>query len=116
MATKTADLHIRIQPEIKARAEDIFASSGHTMSDAVEQFLTWTVKHNKPPVRLRRHRARIPDLNSMTKLEINQLLHESETEADNGMKKGTLQDVSEIKERMEKMVAISDKDYKFSRK
>ena len=39
MATKTAMLHIRIEPEIKEEADYIFGQIGITTSDAVKIFL-----------------------------------------------------------------------------
>ena len=36
---KTANLNIRIEPEIKASAEKLFASFGITITDAVNIFL-----------------------------------------------------------------------------
>jgi DNA-damage-inducible protein J len=37
--TKTANINIRIDPETKARAEQLFANFGITVSDAVNIFL-----------------------------------------------------------------------------
>ncbi len=36
---KTANINIRIEPEIKAQAEDLFSSFGISISDAVNIFL-----------------------------------------------------------------------------
>lgn len=87
MATKTADLHIRIQPGLKKQAEEVFAETGHTMSEALEQILGWTVKHKKSPIRLRR-RANIADFGKMTNCEVEQYLSDVSREADEDFKKG----------------------------
>ncbi|MBO7657049.1 type II toxin-antitoxin system RelB/DinJ family antitoxin [Candidatus Saccharibacteria bacterium] len=83
MATKTADVHIRINPTLKSQAEDYFEENGTTMSQAVEQFLAWTVKHKKTPMRLK-HRANILDLSRMSKTEIETMLKDSEKEVKTG--------------------------------
>ena len=79
MATKTADIHIRISPTLKAEAEDYFEKSDVTMSQALEQFLIWTIKHQKTPMRLRK-RASIPDLNAMTREETREMIDSAEQE------------------------------------
>jgi len=83
MATKTADVHIRINPGLKAQAEKVFEKNGTTMSQALEQFLAWTVKHQKTPMRLKR-RANIPDENLMTVEEIRTMLDKTMEEVEEG--------------------------------
>lgn len=80
MVTKTADIHVRIQPNLKEEAEKIFMSTGHTASDAITQFYAWTVRHKKTPMRLRRKPA-IPCLDDMTEEEINIMVEEARQQA-----------------------------------
>ena len=50
---KTETVHTRVNPEIKARAESIFATIGLTTSQAITLFLTAVVNHNGMPFELR---------------------------------------------------------------
>ena len=80
---KTAEIHTRIQPSVKRQAERIFAESGHTASDAIEQFYIWTIKHGKTPMRLRKH-ANIPDEALMSDAEADQMINEARADYKNG--------------------------------
>lgn len=84
MATKTADIHIRIQPEVKEQAEAIFARAGVSASDAIEQFYLWTIRHQKTPMRLKSRRANIPDLNEMTDDEIDAMIEDARRDVREG--------------------------------
>ncbi|MBQ3348298.1 type II toxin-antitoxin system RelB/DinJ family antitoxin [Candidatus Saccharibacteria bacterium] len=83
MATRTADIHIRINPLLKKQAEEYFDGEGVTMSQALEQFLSWTVAHHKTPMRLTR-RANIPNEKTMTKAEVRAMLDEALAEVNDG--------------------------------
>lgn len=80
MATRTAELHIRVAPDLKNSAEAFFAGAGHTLSDGIEQYLYWTVNHQRTPMRLRKRRANIPDLSKMSAAEVSGMLAEAEKE------------------------------------
>jgi len=54
--TKTANLHIRIDPETKSNAEQLFSSFGITISDAVVMFLRQSLMVNGLPFELRQPR------------------------------------------------------------
>ena len=95
MATKTADVHSRINPGLKAQAEDYFEKNGTTMSQALEQFLAWTVRHQKTPMRLKK-RANIPDLSLMTDEEVQAMLDEAEKQ----VKEGKYYTVDEVRREM----------------
>ncbi len=49
-APKTATFQMRINPEIKAEAERIFAKDGLTMTDAVNMLLQRTLNEERIPV------------------------------------------------------------------
>ncbi|MBR4458045.1 MAG: type II toxin-antitoxin system RelB/DinJ family antitoxin [Clostridia bacterium] len=53
-APKTATFQMRINPEIKAEAERIFARSGLTMTDAVNMFLQQTINEEGFPMGMTR--------------------------------------------------------------
>lgn len=49
---KTETVHTRVTPEIKMKADKIFASIGLTTSQAIMLFLTASVNHNGMPFEL----------------------------------------------------------------
>ena len=51
---KTAIFNMRIDPEIKAEAEDLFAEFGLTLSDAVNIFLYKALQEQDLPFELKR--------------------------------------------------------------
>ena len=53
---KTANLHIRIDPETKSSAEQLYSSFGITISDAVIMFLRQSIMVNGLPFELRQPR------------------------------------------------------------
>ena len=53
---KTADLHIRIDPETKASAENLFSVFGITITDAVNMFLRQAVLVGGLPFELKQPR------------------------------------------------------------
>ena len=83
MAIKSAEIHTRIQPNVKRQAEQIFARTGHTASEAIEQFYVWTIKHQKTPMRLRKH-VDIPDENLMTDAELAKMVESARKEVHEG--------------------------------
>jgi DNA-damage-inducible protein J len=54
--TKTANLHIRIDQETKAGAEELFSGFGITVSDAVTMFLNQSLMVGGLPFTLRQPR------------------------------------------------------------
>ena len=53
---KTADIHIRIDPETKANAENLFSVFGITLTDAVNMFLRQAVLVGGLPFELKQPR------------------------------------------------------------
>lgn len=51
---KTANLNIRIEPEIKAQAEELFANFGLTVTQAVNIFLHISLLHGGFPFDIQR--------------------------------------------------------------
>jgi len=54
--SKTADLHIRLDPETKTNAENLFAVFGITITDAVNMFLRQAVLEGGLPFELKQPR------------------------------------------------------------
>ncbi|MDR0964465.1 MAG: type II toxin-antitoxin system RelB/DinJ family antitoxin [Clostridium sp.] len=64
---KSADLHIRIDPETKANAENLFSLFGITVTDAVNMFLRQSVLVGGLPFELKQ-----PRFNSETEAAIHE--------------------------------------------
>ena len=47
MATRTADIHIRIEPTLKSKAEQVFARDGYSITDAFTNFCRQSVYKNR---------------------------------------------------------------------
>lgn len=84
MTQKTANIHINIQPELKDKAEQVFAATGHTASEAIEQFYAWTARHHRTPMKLKDKRISVPVEDDLTPEEIRQLLAEAKAEIERG--------------------------------
>ena len=54
--TKTANLHVRIDPKTKAGAEELFSTFGITISDAITMFLRQSLMVGGLPFELRQPR------------------------------------------------------------
>lgn len=50
---KTANINVRVEPEVKHDAENIFAGIGITLSDAVNVFLRKSIKEGGFPFSLK---------------------------------------------------------------
>lgn len=50
---KTANINVRIDPQIKKEAEYVFSSFGITLSDAINIFLRKSIMHGGLPFELR---------------------------------------------------------------
>ena len=61
-APKTATFQMRINPEVKARAEDVFSAYGMTLTDAVNIFIQQSLNSNGLPFLLSPENAE--DLNA----------------------------------------------------
>jgi DNA-damage-inducible protein J len=71
---RTAVLNIRIEPEVKAEAEDLFGSFGLTVTDAINVFLRQSIMTNGFPFEIVRYKP-----NAVTRAaiaEADSLLHD----------------------------------------
>ena len=83
MATRTADIHIRMEPTLKSQAEEIFRLNGVTPSDVVTYVYRRAVKTNRSPVALPK-RGGVLDMDRMTKEQIMAELEKAVQEVDEG--------------------------------
>lgn len=57
MATRTADIHIRIEPALKMQAEQVFSRDGYSMTDAFVNFCRQSVYRDRTIAAPRRKRG-----------------------------------------------------------
>ena len=80
MATRTATVMVRTQPETKEKAERVFARIGLSTSDAVNLFLNQVAIRNEIPFRLQGQQRKIEEprvIEDMSREEIRAMLQES---------------------------------------
>lgn len=107
MNTRTATIHTRIQPNLKSRAEQIFADSGHTTSDVIEQFYIQTVRRGKVPIHLSKRRAKIPDEILMTTDETKAMLTAASNSAKEQLSTGKTISTQDIKQDLREKYALN---------
>lgn len=81
MAQKTATILTRTEPETKAAADELFAELGTSTSGAINIFLHQAVKSGGFPFRVTIAKPPIPDLDTMSNEEINQMIMEARDNA-----------------------------------
>ena len=71
MATKTANLYARIEPETKACAENILESLGIPVSTAINMFYKQIILNNGMPFELKLPKNKNIDISKMTESQFN---------------------------------------------
>lgn len=78
MTTKTATILTRIEPGVKTAADTLFERIGTTTSGAINIFLHKAIEEGGFPFEVRTKSPRIPNLDTMTKDQIETMLTQSE--------------------------------------
>ena len=73
---KTATILTRTEPEVKEKADKIFARLGLTTSGAINIFLHQTVEEQGMPFRAQLAGPDIPNMDELSREEINALINE----------------------------------------
>lgn len=74
---KTANLYVRIEPEVKEQAERVLDSLGISASNAINMFFKQIVLQRGIPFEMRLPEPRILDLNKMTAQEFDEELEKA---------------------------------------
>lgn len=82
--SKSATVLVRMEPSVKEQAEGIFSSIGVSPSTAVNVFYHQVIRNNGFPFALSAEKPDIPDLDEMTKEEVDLLLSRSDKEIESG--------------------------------
>jgi len=80
---KTANINIRLEPEIKEQAEQIFSALGLSTSEAVVMFLRQTIMERGIPFMLRVPDNRVLNAADLTDKEFDSLLMEGIEDIEN---------------------------------
>jgi len=65
MQTKNAVLNIRINPDLKKNCEELYASFGITITDAVNMFLSKSLIENGLPFELKKSKYNLDTINAL---------------------------------------------------
>lgn len=71
MATKTANLYARIEPEIKEQAENILATLGIPASNAINMFYKQIILHNGIPFEIKIPDKKVVNISTITEEQFN---------------------------------------------
>ena len=77
MATKTANLYARIEPETKVCAESILESLGIPVSTAINMFYKQIILNNGMPFELKLPKNKNIDISKMTESQFNSALEKA---------------------------------------
>lgn len=71
MATKSANLYARIEPDVKEQAESILSALGITASNAINMFYKQIILNRGLPFEVKIPTAKIVNVAELTKTELN---------------------------------------------
>ena len=71
MATKTANLYARIEPDVKEHAESILSALGIPVSNAINMFYKQIILHRGIPFDLKIPEFAVMDMGKLTEAELN---------------------------------------------
>lgn len=97
MATKSANLYARIEPDVKEKAESILATLGIPASNAINMFYKQIILNRGLPFEVRIPTARPIDVSEMSKEAIDKELENGYTDMQTGRTKSATQVFADIR-------------------
>ncbi|HOQ00570.1 MAG TPA: type II toxin-antitoxin system RelB/DinJ family antitoxin [Acetivibrio clariflavus] len=97
MATKSANLYVRIEPEIKEQAEKILATLGISASNAINMFYKQIILHRGIPFDVKIPQDKLLDMSILTDEQINTELEKGYKDVMNGRTKPANQVFSDLR-------------------
>lgn len=82
--TTYSDLHVRLDADVKNKAEDILSDLGIAPSGAVNMFYRQVIAHDGLPFQVVRHPNPVPNFDAMTAEEINSRLDQAKSDISAG--------------------------------
>lgn len=97
MATKTANLYVRIEPDVKEQAESILSALGIQASNAINIFYKQIILNKGLPFEVKLPESRMVDASKMTEDELNAELEKGYTDMIEGRTKSAIKVFDDIR-------------------
>lgn len=97
MATKTANLYARIEPDVKEQAESILSTLGIPVSNAINIYYKQIILNRGLPFDVKIPTARPLNVSEMSETELNAELEKGYADMKNGKTKSARQAFSDIR-------------------
>lgn len=95
--SKTANLYVRIEPDLKEHAEQILSALGIPASNAINMFYKQIVLQNGLPFEVKLPTDAVPNFNSLSEQELDRELQKGIDDINNGNAKSAKQAFADIK-------------------
>ena len=97
MATKSANLYARIEPDVKEKSENILATLGIPASNAINMFYKQIILHRGLPFEVKISSARPADISALSEVEFNEELEKGYADMQAGRTKNARKAFSDIR-------------------
>ena len=97
MATKSANLYARIEPDVKEKAENILATLGIPASNAINMFYKQIILQRGLPFEVNIPSARPADISALSEVELNEELEKGYADLQAGRTKNARKAFSDIR-------------------
>lgn len=97
MATKSANLYARIEPDVKEKAESILATLGIPASCAINMFYKQIILQRGLPFEVKMPLARPVDINTLSEIELNEELEKGYVDMQVGRTKNAKKAFTDIR-------------------
>ena len=95
--SKTANLYVRIEPELKEQAESILSALGIPASNAINMFYKQIILQRGMPFELKLPEQRVLNFNQLTEQEIDLELQKGIDDVESGKVKASKQAFADIR-------------------
>lgn len=100
MATKSANLYARIEPDVKENAESILSTLGISASSAINMFYKQIVLQRGLPFEVKIPSTRPVDINTLSEVEFNEELEKGYADMQAGRTKNAKKAFADIRQRL----------------
>ena len=97
MATKSANLYARIEPDVKENAESILSTLGISASSAINMFYKQIILQKGLPFEVKIPTARPVDISTLSEVEFNEELEKGYTDMQAGRTKSAKKAFADIR-------------------
>ena len=97
MATKSANLYARIEPDVKEKAENILAKLGIPASSAINMFYKQIILQRGLPFEVKLPSARLVDISTLSEAEFHEELEKGYADMQTGQTKNAKRAFADIR-------------------